>query len=707
MSYKRSRATYEADLTAQRSPYVAFGTPLPPLDSEARDDGSYVPLWKQEVRDERGRKRLHGAFTGGWSAGYFNTVGSKEGWTPSSFVSSRTNRRKDDPNAVQLRPEDYMDEEDLADAEEARKLQTQAAFSGLGSTADDVITRRNGLMDLFRAEGDTMGKRLLKKMGWKEGQGIGPKVRRKARLELRDDPSNPGETYLFAPEDVPMISFAPKTDHKGLGYEGETKLTPLNLGAKHDSDSDDDDDDDDERGASLGRPKFTSIAVRKKEREKSRGGIGVGILNDTGSDDEDPYELALKTKPAFIPSKKASLGKIALGVRKCHDGRLPLDGFVFGREPDALTSEINSEGKYPPPKIPDGWVSAKQSKAQTSATTGYVSTAEAARASTLDPKARAAILGEKQLPGKSVFDFMSPEARERLVAATGKKDLPPARGEVPAEYALSEEDRLRELLSRVPQLGKETAVAAISRGASGNAPYRDDEAKRARYISFLEYQAGFKPTPGTKPPKMSNEEWLRELHEFYNCARIFKPMTGFMASRFTTSTSQSGAVSGGNAEERELLSKPPAKPQDPAEEAAKLGMFGSMTRSVTEFHPARLLCKRFNVKPPEHVQTNDPGAALAASGKAKYDTATQFSTPQAYGSSGQEPMALEFGSGHSSSSAVMPRDAGSSTDDDAASRQPPDPGKVVIDASRNEALEGERAGEDVFKAIFGDSDDED
>lgn len=69
MSYKRTRTEYEADLQKQQSPFVVYGTPLPPLDSEARDDGSYVPVWKQEVRDERGRKRLHGAFTGGWSAG--------------------------------------------------------------------------------------------------------------------------------------------------------------------------------------------------------------------------------------------------------------------------------------------------------------------------------------------------------------------------------------------------------------------------------------------------------------------------------------------------------------------------------------------------------------------------------------------------------------------------------------------------------------
>ncbi len=69
MSSKRSRANYEAELTELQSPYVLFGTPLPPLDPEVRDDGSFVPVWKQEVRDERGRKRFHGAFTGGWSAG--------------------------------------------------------------------------------------------------------------------------------------------------------------------------------------------------------------------------------------------------------------------------------------------------------------------------------------------------------------------------------------------------------------------------------------------------------------------------------------------------------------------------------------------------------------------------------------------------------------------------------------------------------------
>ena len=35
-------------------------------------------IWNQEVVDAEGRRRFHGAFTGGYSAGYYNSVGSAE-----------------------------------------------------------------------------------------------------------------------------------------------------------------------------------------------------------------------------------------------------------------------------------------------------------------------------------------------------------------------------------------------------------------------------------------------------------------------------------------------------------------------------------------------------------------------------------------------------------------------------------------------------
>lgn len=65
--------------------FVTYGTPLPDLTSK-KDTNEFVPLHLQEVVDEKGRKRLHGAFTGGFSAGYFNTVGSKEGEYPNSLL---------------------------------------------------------------------------------------------------------------------------------------------------------------------------------------------------------------------------------------------------------------------------------------------------------------------------------------------------------------------------------------------------------------------------------------------------------------------------------------------------------------------------------------------------------------------------------------------------------------------------------------------
>ena len=86
------------------------------------------------MRDEQGRRRLHGAFTGGFSAGYYNTVGSETGmlesfllvcsdhlspgWTPSTFKSSRTDRAA----KKTAKPEDFMDEEDLAELRESRQF---------------------------------------------------------------------------------------------------------------------------------------------------------------------------------------------------------------------------------------------------------------------------------------------------------------------------------------------------------------------------------------------------------------------------------------------------------------------------------------------------------------------------------------------------------------------------------------------------------
>lgn len=67
--------------------YVYYGTPLEQQQTcsyyasrqAPKQAGQVValPVHQQEVRDAQGRQRLHGAFTGGFSAGFFNTVGSE------------------------------------------------------------------------------------------------------------------------------------------------------------------------------------------------------------------------------------------------------------------------------------------------------------------------------------------------------------------------------------------------------------------------------------------------------------------------------------------------------------------------------------------------------------------------------------------------------------------------------------------------------
>lgn len=593
-----------------------------------------------------------------------------------------------------------MDEEDIADAEEGRRVETAQGFAGLGSTQDDAV-RQGAFIDLFRVEGETVGVKLLKKMGWKEGQGIGPKIRRKARLDgVGEDTA---EMHLFAPGNTHMISFVRKNDHKGLGFGGETKLSSLQGTGSDDVKSEDEDDDS-----------RLSLAPKPTKKKKAKaGGIGIGILNDTGSDDEDPYEIGprisynrviggdkkkkkpvsgavnplLKSKPIFI-SKKTAMAKAAAGLRKCHDGRLPLDGFILSSM-DEFSSVLQSAGNYAPPKIPEVWKSSKQPRPGTQHA-AFLSTADAAKASKLDPKSRASILGEAALPGKSVFDFLSPAARNRLATASGKDNLPAALGEVPEGYSMTEEERQKEFLAQIPKVDKYTADAALSRGASGFMPYGEDEAKRNRYRAYLENQAGISPTLPEKPLRVSRDDFLKELKEFANCAQIFKPMSGMMATRFTSSSAAPKLAS--DAPDSSLLSKPTPKAEDPAEQAAKLGMFGPLTRSSKDWYPTRLLCKRFNVKPPAHVQ---PGVT-------EHDDETigpKNSAPDLVSKSALDDMMKE--------SYDQQRGATQLSANEVISVPVEKPKEVVIDAERNEALEGKKAGEAVFKAIFGDDSDDD
>lgn len=631
------------------------------------------------------------------------------------------------------KPEDFMDDEDLADAEEARKLQTTESFTGLGLTAEEQ-SQTESIMDILRTTGDTMGIKLLRKMGWREGQGIGPRVRRKARFDEDDLSGGRGQpTHLFAPENSSMISFVRKNDRKGLGFQGEGRLADPIKGrdpasAKGDSTPDNGNEQ------SIGT---VSKNVKLKKKHEVRGGFGVGILNDQGSDDEDPYHMGpqisynriiggdkkktkklekgkstanplLNNKPIFI-SKKA--GTKTLAFRRCYDGRLPITGFVLSTSLDPLSSTQFQDGRYQPATVPTDWKSTKipanSSNLASKVPETYQSAAAVAKASTLSPKSRAALLGETPLPGKSVFDFLTPSARSRIASAANNPHLPPALSEA-SKTPLDSGADPKSQTSLIPALPPEVALSALGRSAAGWIPYSDDPPKLARYRQFLEIcAAAASPKKSTtnpaRAPGASTGEWVKEMQEFAQAAQMFKPMSGAMAKRFTSASAapQDASDPTRDVGPSELMSNSAKKAEDPAVQAAQLGMFGPLTRSVTLFAPTRLLCKRFNVKTPPHVGPDSKPGAFTSAPAAATPNANPGPDALLQRMLGPPMKPMEAEVDENSIGKGLAGKPGVSSDELGG------PKSTVIDPERNEALERERPDDAIFRDVFGDDSDDD
>ncbi|KAL2715467.1 G patch domain-containing protein 1 [Vespula squamosa] len=200
--------------------YATFGIPLEPLDEENLPRKKAVTIEDQYAYDAQGRRRFHGAFTGGFSAGYFNTVGTRDGWKPQQFKSSRGSKAK----TIEQQREDFMDEEDVSIFGIAPK--------GIRANSD------------YEYHGQKVGIALLKKMGWKPGQGIGNRVTKKEKIKAKQQierikvygcslPKNEekeidsnidsdDETLdiTFAPDDYEPFKSKGKDNYFGIGYSG-------------------------------------------------------------------------------------------------------------------------------------------------------------------------------------------------------------------------------------------------------------------------------------------------------------------------------------------------------------------------------------------------------------------------------------------------------------------------------------------------------
>ncbi|TDL23705.1 hypothetical protein BD410DRAFT_746466 [Rickenella mellea] len=684
--------------------FCLIGTPLPPLE-KSKDTGEFVPLWKQDVRDEKGRRRLHGAFTGGFSAGYFNTVGSKEGWTPQTFVSSRSDRAKQKA----ARPEDFMDEEDLAELKDSQKLvDTTEEMDLIGGTQSEMRKRgepeRDSIVSaledsLLPAPKDSVGARILKKMGWRIGNGIGPKVTWEQRKrqdalsssapsaddEVPESHDEEAAKHMYPPRDSKVPSFSRKDNPHGLGYVPGMGLTDLVAGKSKD-------------GGNTTGPNLSA-------------GFGLGALNDAEEDDLDVYDSGFNkssTRLAFddadeeerivmgsrnkqSPTKKIQKPGVQPSFQTFQDGRAVLPGFVLSDRP------VVEDKWYPLPEVPKGWspdprrvwekdkeniVTSGQPPAVPPITSDHASWK---RGITADQ--RGSILGETPLPAapKSVFDYLAPKDRERLQSMASGQPL-----ETP-------------VLPPAPTLSMARVEPQIAKAAlNGFQPFTADPVKQTRYTAYLQSQVDMEDVPIKPTVGQSMDEFHKELSDYAKAAQIFKPVSGTMAGRFTSAAIVEQV---GNAQEglhkpkpavKQQLDEQPAKEekQESAKEhAARLGMFGPLTREIKPWQPAKLLCKRFGVKDP------NPELLLA-------EASTSQSTPTAAAIAWKPEDAL--------ANADLATAAGSSKAGGGVAPSSRTGGRRDLsnvglgddETQGADTLTYERPAKDIFKAIFASDDEE-
>ncbi|KAJ3412039.1 hypothetical protein HDV05_001369 [Chytridiales sp. JEL 0842] len=489
--FDRNADRVEASDRDDYESFVTIGTvqPLDVRDVKAKDRNAFLPVHLQEARDEKGRKRLHGAFTGGFSAGYFNTVGSKEGWQPQHFVSTRNKRSKYEQKA-----EDFMDEEDIAELEESQKVTAKDDFDILGGTEKELAKKRALVQaatindqsavvdlagDILIPSKDPVGIRLLRRMGWREGQGVGPRVKRKRDLKEEGEEDIYAQDQVFAPRDITAIILTGRKGVHGLGYNPYETAPELKRSLKEAADHAND---------------SFNIGIK--------GGFGTGILDE--DDDDDFYSVASK------PSQRY--------------------GLVIEEDEDDSFSSTPAQDK---PKQ-------------------------------LTADQRREMLGEEELTGptRSVFSFINPKDQDRLQQLI--------------ERATSK-GKLEAVVADIDQVDKASAEAALK----GYIPFGNDSAKQERYKRFLEIKAGLVQGEILHPPHFTQTEIMHETREFVKSAQMYRPLTGLMASRFTSSASTIEPA------------EDDKKPQEPPKVE-----YGFKTRTKTEWRPVKLLCKRFNVRDP-------------------------------------------------------------------------------------------------------------
>ncbi|XP_018333813.1 G patch domain-containing protein 1 [Agrilus planipennis] len=304
-----------------------YGTPLQPYDEDAFPKKRPITVEEQVAKDAQGRRRFHGAFTGGFSAGFFNTVGSLEGWTPSEFRSSRNDKAK---NVAQA-PTDFMDDEDVGEFGIAPQIiQATKDYTSSNKRKKEIfssgpIPGQPVLQSLIESSTETIGYYILKNMTIKQ--------KKQMRQELEESKSQTRVYGCEMPKDVENIEGVFKETYNlpdiYKHYLQNSKSNSAGLGHSGLNDS-----------RSISGSSQSHLSMTDKNNKKisiSGQAFGVGAFEE---EDEDIYSKDDMTKYDFeLTNEKHEIKTV----------RQSLGDFVLSNTP------LVFKNNFPPPIIPSSF----------------------------------------------------------------------------------------------------------------------------------------------------------------------------------------------------------------------------------------------------------------------------------------------------------------------------------------------------------------
>ncbi|KAH9283478.1 G patch domain-containing protein 1 [Echinococcus granulosus] len=597
--------------------FVTYGDPFDEDDAENSTflhPKSRPQAYEQRVLNERGRPmRFHGAFTGGFSAGYFNTVGSKEGFRPQSFTSSRRNRSQNAGQQVLSKPEDFMDEEDLGEFGIApRHYRTRREFDDhhIFDTLSESLGGKSVIPDasdilkrMLIPSGTSLADRLLRRMGWKSDEVAAALTEEEADEKSDATPSKE--------RDYAVISFAPKTNTFGLGYSG---LDPeIAWGRRAPTSSQD--------------PRSESVSsLQRREQESHLGfnpstglvrqgirgqAFGVGALH---SEDADIYAQDSLASYDF-----------SIGAGDEHEKdddedyeMAELEAARHGRFSD-LRKRIKSKSTidgWTPPTLPKVLLSGVEEEPQTDVLEGFMKPVESEACLVLTNAEFFVIPKPVILPPgyNPVFhpeclgggaESSSEEVSEPLVNTTAISSAPLLKPFVSDSAKQARFEAYQLLLRR--GLSHEEAYQQCSSGASElTMETRGFEANvfatLLRNLAPAPSTHAAAPTeaPVTDAPKTQEQQRdKRPLTAGILDAEKQRLVANLLKSRFRSAGEMDIGKELTEAQEEERRRDIGALDMtDPRDSAAANESYGVLTRRTLTWHPAALLCKRVNVANP-------------------------------------------------------------------------------------------------------------